>query len=69
MSDFEDEVQWVKIDLKNNNPLFVGAFYRTLSEHTTRQLDELDKSLEHIKQLTRNNPNATIIVGGGGGRF
>ena len=64
MSDVEGEVQWVKIDLKNNNPLFFGAFYRTPSEHTTRQLDELDKSLEHIKQLTRNNPNATIIVGG-----
>ena len=64
MNDVEDEVQWVKTDLKNNNPLFVDAFYRTPWEHTTRQQDELDKSLEHIKQLTRNNPNATIIVGG-----
>ena len=63
MSDVDGEVQWVKSDLKNDTPLFVGAFYGAPSERSTKQLEELDKSLEHINQLTRNDPNATIIAG------
>ena len=41
-----------------------SLLYRTPADHTTTQLLELEKSLEHINNMTRNNPNATIIVGG-----
>ena len=40
------------------------SFYRTPADHNTAQLLELEESLEHINNMTRNNPNATIIFGG-----
>ena len=64
MEDVTGEVIWTKLDLLNNNPLYLCSFYRTPADHTTAQLLELEKSLEHINNMTRNNPNATIIVGG-----
>ena len=43
---------------------FAGAFYSTPSGRSTKQLEEFDKSLKHINQLPRNNPDVTIIAGG-----
>ena len=42
----------------------MGSFYRTPSDNTTYPLDELEKSLNHISERCRNNPNATIFLGG-----
>ena len=64
INDVKGEVVWVKILLKGNNPLYKGSFYRTPSDNTTYQLDELEKSLNHISERCRNKPNATIFLGG-----
>ena len=64
MEDVTGEVIWTKLDLSNNNPLYLCSFYRTPADHNTAQLLELEESLEHINNMTRNNPNATIIFGG-----
>ena len=58
------EVIWVKIILQNCNPLYVGSFYRQPSQRSTEQLDELEKSLNYISNLTKNNPNPTLFLGG-----
>ena len=63
MEDVSGEVCWVKIET-DYNPLYVGSFYCTPSDKSTYQLDELEKSLHNIKLISRNNPNATIVVAG-----
>ena len=63
MEDVSGEVCWVKVET-DDNPLYVGSFYRTPSDKSTYQLDELEKSLHNINSITRNNPNATVIVAG-----
>ena len=52
MVEVSAEVIWVKIILKNCNPLYVGSFYRQPSQRSTQQLDELEKSLNYISNLT-----------------
>ena len=64
MEDVTGEVIWTKLDLLNNNPLYLCSFYRTPADHNTAQLLELEKSIKHINNMTWNNPNAAIIVGG-----
>ena len=44
--------------------LYVGSFYRQPSQRSTQQLDELEKSLNYISNLTKNNPNSTLFLGG-----
>ena len=51
MDDVTGEVCWVRIDTKDN-PLYVGAFYRTPSDRSLYQLEQLDKSLDNIAKLT-----------------
>jgi len=63
MDDVAGEVYWVRIDTRDN-PLYVASFYRTPSDRSLYQLEQLDKSLDNIAELTRNNPGATIIVTG-----
>ena len=63
MEDVTGEVCWAKIET-NDNPLYVGSFYRTPSDNTTNQLLELEKSLAHIQNHSKNNPNALIVVAG-----
>ena len=64
MIEVSAEVIWVKIILHNCNPLYVGSFYRQPSQRSTQQLDELEKSLNYISNLTKNNPNSTLFLGG-----
>ena len=64
INDVQGGVVWVKILLKGNSPLYVGSFYRIPSDNTTYQLDELEKSLNHISERCRNNPNDTIFIAG-----
>ena len=63
MPEVNGEVCWVKIET-HDNPLFICSFYDTPSDRSTFQAEELDKSLNHIKVLTRNNPNALVVVAG-----
>ncbi|KAI8488562.1 hypothetical protein Bbelb_335910 [Branchiostoma belcheri] len=39
-------------------------YYRTPSGKHSEQLEELQKSIKHVRSLTRNNPGSTIILGG-----
>ena len=64
ISDCSCEAIWVKIQLKGNHPLYVSSAYRTPSDNTTDQIDQFAKSLEHIESMSKNNPGATIFVGG-----
>ena len=64
ISEDTGEVIWVKIKLKGEHPLYVSSFYRSPSVHSTEQLDKFERSLDHIKNLTKNNPSATVITGG-----
>ena len=58
------EVQWVKVILQNNDPMYIASYYRTPSDHTTASLDKLEKTLEHIGKLLDKNPRITVIIGG-----
>ena len=64
MVEVSAEVIWVKIILQNCNPLYIGSFYRQPSQCSTQQLDEPEKSLNYISNLTKNNPNSTLFLGG-----
>ena len=63
MKDVNREVIWTKLDLLNSKYLFLPSFHWTPADHSMAQLLELKKSLT-TSNLTRNNPDATIIVGG-----
>jgi len=63
MDDVTGEVCWVRIDTKDN-PLYVGAFYRTPSDRSLYQLEQLDKSLDNIAKLTRNNAGSVTVLAG-----
>ena len=60
MDDVAGEVCWVRID----NWLYVASFYRTPSDRSLYQLEQLDKSSDNIAELTRNNHGAMIVVAG-----
>ena len=62
--DLACETVWAKVTLKNCNPLFLGCFYRPPKDNSTAPINELDKALTHVSQLTRNNPRATVILAG-----
>ena len=40
----------------------MGSFYHTPSDKSEHQLLELEKYLNHIQTLIRNNPNSTVVV-------
>ena len=42
----------------------MGSFYRTPSDKSIYQLDEIEKSLQNISLISRYNPNATVAVAG-----
>ena len=65
LHDVDGEIVWVRVEpLKHNSPLIIGAFYRTPSEREVNQLNQLDKSLDQIYEITKNNESSTIILGG-----
>ena len=49
---------------KQNNPISIGSFDRRPHQYTPAQITELQKVMEHIKTITKNNPQSTIILGG-----
>ncbi|CAH1273930.1 Hypp5238 [Branchiostoma lanceolatum] len=63
-SEIEAEISWVKVSLRNKKSLYLGSYYRTPSGKHSEQLDELEKSLKHIRNITKNNSGSTIILGG-----
>eukprot|EP00058_Branchiostoma_floridae_P016690 XP_002602178.1 hypothetical protein BRAFLDRAFT_76866 [Branchiostoma floridae] len=63
-SEIKAEISWIKVSLRNKKSLYLGSYYRTPSGKHSEQLDELEKSIKHIRNLTKNNPGSTIILGG-----
>jgi len=63
-SEIKAEISWTKVSLRNKKSLYLGSYYRTPSGKHSEQLDELEKSIKHIRNLTKNNPGSTIILGG-----
>ena len=43
------ETVWTKFIIKGQDPIVAGCFYRTNSEHTVEQMEELDKVLNFIQ--------------------
>ena len=60
----EAETVWTKIVIKGQDPIVAGCFYRTNSEHTVEQVDELDKVLNFIQDEHNKSDKTTIILGG-----
>ena len=58
------ETVWAKIMDKQNNPIYIGSFYHRPHEYTPAEITELEKVMEHIETITKNNPQSTIILGG-----
>ena len=63
LKDVEDEILWVKIRLNKRKNIYIGVFYRQPNTSINR-LESLGKSLDIISDLTQNNPNNTILLGG-----
>ena len=51
---------WAKIVEHGQEPILVGCFYGTNREHTTNQIEELEKTLTHVQD--NHNPNGIYIV-------
>ena len=63
--DVSTEIILVKILLKELHPLYVGSFYRQPSDSSTIQLDGMEKSLDYITGLNKNNSNVSIFLSRG----
>ena len=62
MTEKGGELVWAKIALANHHPMYIGSFYN--NDGSTTNVEHLDHSLDQISDLTKNNPNALIAVGG-----
>ena len=62
LKDVEDEILWVKISLNKWENIYARVFYRQPNT-SIEQLKSLNKSLDIILELTKNNPNNTILLG------
>jgi hypothetical protein len=59
-----DHVCWARLTVKNKKPVYIGSYYRSNSSNTPDTLNGLAESVNQISELTKNNPMATIILGG-----
>ena len=51
-----------KILLEKNRPYYIGCFYN--NDGSVDDFKQLDKALDQVSDLCRNNPNTNIAVGG-----
>ena len=58
------ECVWAKISIWGQDPILAGCFYRTNSEHTINQMEELEKTLNHVQETHNPNGKYTIMLGG-----
>ena len=56
------EVIFSKITLANSHPLYIGCFYN--KNGSQENYEALENAIDHISNMTRNNPNAGIMIGG-----
>ena len=58
------ETVWATISLKDQRKLVVGSYYRP-PDSGSDSIDDLESVLSFITEKFRNNPQCTIILGGG----
>ena len=58
------ECVWAKIVVRGQEPILAGCFYRTNREHTTAQIEELEKTLTHVQDNHNPNGKYTVLLGG-----
>ena len=64
LHDVDGEIVWVRVEpLKHNSSLIIGAFYRTPSEREVNQLNQLEKSLDQIYEITNRPANRPAFGG------
>ena len=56
--DTDGETAWVKIALANNHPMYLGVHDN--SDGSSGNVDSLEKSLDEITKITKNNPRAFV---------
>ncbi len=56
-------LKWIEVSLKNKSKMYVAAFYRQ-PDGNLAQLKMLERSLNYIRQKTKNNSNSIIMIGG-----
>jgi hypothetical protein len=56
-------VEWVEVNLKDQKKMYIGAFYRQ-PDRFDNELVKLEASLNILKEISKNNSNPTIIIGG-----
>ncbi len=56
-------VQWFEVSLKKQNKIYIGGFY-WIPNHYDNELVKLETSLNKIMDISKNNPNSTIFIGG-----
>ncbi len=63
MKDITCEILWIEVNLVNCKKLYAGCFYRP-PDTGIEYLDSFEESLKIIEAKTRNNPGASILLGG-----
>ena len=58
------ECVWAKILIRGQDPILAGSFYETNSEHTINQMEELEKTLNHVQETHNPNGKYTVMLGG-----
>ena len=58
----DGEIAWATIALANNHPMYIGVFYN--NDGSSDNVDNLEKSLDEINTITKNDPRAFVSIGG-----
>ena len=56
-------VEWVEVNLKDRKKMYIGAFYRQ-PDRFDNELVKLEASLNKLMEISKNNSNPTITIGG-----
>ncbi len=57
----QGETIWCEVNMKQGRKLYMGASYRTPSGNPVEQLDHLEKSLQDLKEITRDRRDVTVV--------
>ena len=58
------ECVWAKISIRGQDPILAGCFYQTNSEHNINQMEELEKTLNHVQETHNPSGKYTVMLGG-----
>ena len=58
------ECVWAKVVVRGQEPILACCFCRTNREHTSAQIEELEKTLTHLQDNHNPNGKYTVLLGG-----